>query len=112
MNVKPAIRLILLVLIVLIQFFLIINYTNSLAGKNVELTRLQSQISKENRSQGEYKETIAQSLNETIVAESRTENIKRISPDETIKLRDLQPAQTPAADPTKDPGKGTNIVAY
>ena len=111
MNVKPQIRLVLLLIIVLVQFFLIITYSNALAGKNVELTRIQSNISRENLSQGEYREVIAQQLNEELVIEARNENIQRISPDQTIKLRDLQPAEENESNGSNIPS-ASDIIAF
>jgi cell division protein FtsL len=111
MNVKPEIRLILLLVIVLVQFFLIVSYSNTLAGKNVELTQIQTEISQENLSQGEYREVISQQLNEELVIEARNENIQRITPEQTIKLRDLQPAEENNTDPSAVPSSD-DIIAF
>lgn len=112
MTVKPQIRLIILVLIVLVQFFMIITYSNSLAGANVELTGLQAEISSENLSQGEYRESVAQQLNERLVTEARRENISRINPEETIKLRDIQPDDTNEVTIEGEAADTPNIVAF
>jgi len=115
MNVNPQIRFIFLALILLVQFFVIITYSNFLAGRNVQLTNLQASISEENLSQGEYRETIAQQLNDQIVTDTRNENIKRINPEETIKLRDLQPLQQPENQnpaPSNTTDSNQSIIAF
>lgn len=111
MRVKPQIRLLFLISIVLIQFFLLIAYANSLASKNVVYTRLQANISNENKSRGEYFETVNQSLNERLNDLVRSENIQRISQSEAIKIRDIQPS-TPTPENDQPQDTNNSVIVY
>jgi hypothetical protein len=104
MIIRPAIRLILISIVFLVQFFFAVTNITSLGSKNAELSSLRVRVNREFLASGDNIEQVNRKLNQELINLSRSENIIRVNLDETTKVRDLAPkTEEEISKPTQKP---------
>lgn len=91
MIIRPAIRLILISIVFLVQFFFAITNITGLGSKNAELSNLKLNVNREFLTSGDNIEQVNRDLNQELVNLSKSENIIRVNLDDTKKVKDLAP---------------------
>jgi thymidylate kinase len=96
MSMNPTIRFVLLLTVVLGQFFTLVIYLNTLPSQNVDLNRLRNETSKEFIDKNNGGEEATRELYQELQNKNNTEILSRINNDENIKINSLKPTTEPA----------------
>lgn len=107
MKVSPILRLTLLGLIFLVNFFVLIVSINTISSTNTELNLIKNSKSKQLSQKNNDKNNINRRIEEELSNDQNTENIQRISSNDTTSIKDLLPKNNSGSDPSKQNSQST-----